>query len=183
MARNAAQVQKSIKDGVPIIQRLEGNIPLSEREKYANEIEYYELNIANLTIATISGYGEFEEQEFTSRFKETFLNLNWWIDDYSTLELNLIISDRPVIMYPVSFKPPITFNGQLTEILTKQDFILSLPISPTLCFFAYKGKKPGKRLSQVIRAQNFNLVARAHSYIYTNTLMHDKFIRKYFKKQ
>ncbi|HAT8180399.1 TPA: DUF4238 domain-containing protein, partial [Legionella pneumophila] len=180
MTRNAAQVQKSKKDGKPIIERLKENLPGEVKEKFREEIDYYESNIANLAIAAVSGYGELEEPEFTTRFREIFINLNWWIEDYSKLKFNLLTSDRPVIIYPVT---PIdkSFNnssGKVTDLLIIQDFILSLPISPQLCFFAYKKVKPKKSLIQTLKAQNFNLVARAHDYIFSNTLRHDKFIRK-----
>ncbi|HAU0884043.1 TPA: DUF4238 domain-containing protein, partial [Legionella pneumophila] len=168
MTRNAVQVQKSIKDGKPIIEELKEKLPPEAKERFSKEIAYYDLNIANLTIAAVSGYSEFEEQEFTARFREIFINLNWWIEDYSLLELNLLTSDRPVIMYPVTaIKNSLDISsGKITDLLINHDFILSLPLSPKLCFFAYKKIKPKRSLSQTLKAQNFNLIAQSHSYIF-----------------
>lgn len=118
MIRNPTQVNRAVEYSKPILSRF----------LTPSTGGLFESNIANHTIAAMSGYLEYGEQEFTNRFRKTLPNLNWWIEDFSSTNLSLLINDRPVLIYPVSTRYDGDFNGKITELLTNFDFILSLPI-------------------------------------------------------
>ncbi len=181
LIRNKEQIERTTLHSRHIMSEVDNSMSEEDKEKYAFEHSFFKVNIANMVIAALSGYNVFGPQEVLVEFKQALLSLRWWIDDYASLDLNLITCDRPVIIYPVSEENIYQYNGQIKTLLQECDYILSMPISPSQCFFAYKGKRPNKRLNQILKAQNFNIIANANNQIYTLGLNHDKFIRKYFK--
>ncbi len=99
MVRHPAQVRKSAQDGRVLINESRESMSEVDREKYIKESVFFEDNIGNLVIAGLSGYRwlQLDQQELRLRFMKTFLNLYWWVDDYSSLDFSVITCDKPVL--------------------------------------------------------------------------------------
>ena len=88
-----------------------------EFEIYDKDLLHLERNLPNLAIAAVSGYeNEVYQADFFNRFIESFINLYWWIEDFSGFNINLLTSDTPAIIYSLNIGQ-IVSSPRITDLL------------------------------------------------------------------
>ena len=145
--------------------------------RYKNEIEYWKNNAAVETLANMSTFQSKYALGICERYAETLLKLTWWIEDFSKTSFALLTSDYPVAISPLN-QPARKFSKP-TEMLLSGDYLLSLPLTPQLCFYAATTKiKILSNSNQVIKSQNNLTVLKARNFVYACDTSQDSFIKK-----
>lgn len=180
LVRNPSQLQKARAHAIPIIQRIRKELFKNEQVIYQSDLHHFEKNLPNLAIAAMSGYEQGMQIQFFDNFTESLLNSNWWIEDFSEFKINLLTSDTPVSIFTLA-NPPIPAST-IADLL-KNEYLISLPITPKLCFYAYNLKKPKIGKKQLLKTQNTNLIHLTAGNIYTTSLYQDIFIRENLLKK
>lgn len=105
-------------------------------------------------------------------FKKIY-EMYWWTHSFKNSSVELLTSDRPLIVTPNLYEP---------------SCVIALPLTPRLAFFATHSLEIAKRVtskpvSQLARALNQDIVRLAREYIYSQNNNQEKFVRKYFAPQ
>lgn len=104
---------------------------------------------------------------------KTIYEMYWWTHSFKSSSIELLTSDRPLIVTPNLDEP---------------SCVIALPLTPRLAFFATHSLEIAKRVtskpvSQLARALNQDIVRLAREYLYSQNNNQEKFVRKYFAPQ
>ncbi len=134
MTRHSSIVFDAKARGVDIITSKASDLTTIQQQHHMDDINYWKDHIGLETLVAITtpehknGLGMFE------KYNEALLKMTWWIEDFSKTSFALLTSDYPLSISPL--KPNHRKFSTLTEILLSGDYLLSLPLTPELCFYA-----------------------------------------------
>ncbi len=102
-------------------------------------------------------------------FKKIY-EMYWWVHSFEGASVDLLTSDRPLIVVPS---------------LDAESCVMALPLTPRLAFFATHSLAIAKRViskpvSQLARAINQETVRLARQYVYSQNSNQERFIHKHF---
>lgn len=148
------------------------------------EIQKLDDDIAVKAVAAMNEEDNQFDINFSKRFSETFQKLNWQIIDFSDTGFELITSDNPVLFIPNDIDS--SKNSSLTVMLERKGYVLYVPLSPKIGFFASLVKFSSIKVKKnLIKFLNKSTVKGIASQLYTNDFKQQLFIKKHFsgKKQ
>jgi len=126
-----------------ILDKLLRDAPEINREDIAdsNQFKLISKNMHKYAVASISGYqGPYSESSI-KKYTNSFAECRWYTIDFSRLKFELITSDYPVCLYKVKdFPNDTTTVENVVDLIESGSFILSFPLSPTMCFFFWQRK-------------------------------------------
>lgn len=102
----------------------------------------------------------------------TIFQMYWWAQSFDGATVDLLTSDRPLIIVPA---------------LNDRQCVLALPLTPRLAFFATHSFEIAKRIgttpaSRLARALNHETVRLADKQVYAANERQTKFVRRHFAK-
>ncbi|MGH9807295.1 MAG: DUF4238 domain-containing protein, partial [Terriglobia bacterium] len=101
------------------------------------------------------------------------IGMRWATLDFSASDIDLLTSDRPLIM---------------THGLGDQRCVISFPLSPRLAFFATYDPKQEQRIlrhtiTQIAKSLNQSVVGQAHRHVYGASRSHLRFVENRLRRQ
>jgi hypothetical protein len=145
--------------------------------QFKKEIEYFKKNIAVETLANMATLQSKYDIGMCERYVDALLNMSWKIIDFRKTSFKLLTSDYPVVLSP--FHPNAKKYDKISDLLLSGDYLLSLPLTPSLCFYASTDKnKIITNHNQLIKLQNNVTVLKAKNFVYASDKSQESFIRK-----
>jgi len=188
ITRHPKILRRAEKLKIPIIRGLVNGVPKEHHQEFVSSSEVKDFcdNIHTYAIASFSGYDEQDDIGLNEKYRECLSALNWFILDFSNTGFDLLTCDYPACISPLNeqvlklsqFKTP-------RDMLDSGYFYLSLPLSPTQCFYAGK-IEPTKEITKsklryLIKIQNYRTIRNAQKTVYSNASLSMIFLNKYFK--
>lgn len=159
--------------------------------KYLDPFQYYSFpkefhstrnNCVIDVHSSFTGYANQYGVDNSNKYIDCLMGLEWYVFDFSTVDLSIITSDYPVSFYQL------TQNGDPNVIdnLTKGHWVLSIPLSPKHCL--YIGKNISSPISRepatkLLKEQNQRTIKLAKFFIYTIDNSQENYIKKNFNSK
>lgn len=182
--RHDTMVKAAKDEGQKVIEKLSKNLLPEIRLGLADNIEYLKSNIHMEMIAARTAPSENADvnRYGLSNYEvdaEALLGIHWWVEDFSGVNYKLLTSDHPFISYLVSGVNAVP--QKFVDIALDDRRVMSLPLSPTCCFFASKSKNNYRfSKSELVKHRNMITVKDAKKYVYSSDLSQKKFVEKHF---
>lgn len=145
--------------------------------RFKKEIEYFKKNIAVETLANMATLQSKYDIDMCERYVDALLNISWKIIDFRKTSFKLLTSDYPVVLSPLQSNAK--KYDKISDLLLSGDYLLSFPLTPSLCFYASIDKnKIITHHNQLIKLQNNVTVLKAKNFVYASDKSQESFIRK-----
>ena len=170
LVRHAAVVENTKRQSDTVLEDLFNKSTEIEQAIYREQVEALRKNFAIETIAAMSSGTNSPLNKYRiSNFDETneaLLKMTWWLEDFSKQNYTLLTSDHPISISPLN-KPSIASHLRIKDDLIDPDRLLSIPLSPTICFYAHiNGKVKFSNKKVILRTRNLITLTTAKKFIY-----------------
>jgi len=144
---------------------------------HKDKLEYWKNNGAVETVSTMCMQQNIHNLDFCERYVSTLLRMTWWIEDFLNAPCDLLTSDYPVSILPIN-KNSRRFET-INEALSAGEYILSLPLSPRRCFYAFMGGRLSiNNHNKMVKFQNLKTLFYAKNFVYARDKSQSYFIQK-----
>ena len=181
MTRHKDMVKNATQLGKEIIHKKTKLLSAEEQVIFQPVIAYWYENIGKETLAAMATSHHMPNMDSLEKYTGTLLKMHWWVEDFSKTSFSLLTSDYPVTFH--AWGDRYVRMPTLNDMLLTGHFILAMPLSPKICFYACmrKSRFPVTQ-DALIKIQNRVTIAKAKNFVFTNDMTQDYFIRRRFRQ-
>ena len=197
LVRHAAIVENTKRQSDAVLEDLFNNSTAIEQAIYKEQVDVLRKNFAIETIAAMSSttnspLNKYKISNFDEA-NETLLKMTWWLENFSKLNYTLLTSDHPVSISLLN-KPSGASHLRIKDYFLDQDYLLSIPLSPTICFYAHiNDRVTFSNTKSLLKTRNLVTLTAAKQFIYAvnrdqrgfveKNILKNPTLKKYYDEQ